>query len=278
MAIKDLAVAYNGSANSKAALSFAIQMCKKYDAALTGLHVHPPLNLDAQVRRWTPKDVLESLRKAGDEAVKSAEDDFRESVAAAGFAGTATWLVDEGQTNETLARLARYHDLLVIGQFSEAGETRTRVRAEDLVQRSGRPLIIVPNGYEVRPFAEYAAVAWDGSRPAARALGDAMQILETKKRLDVVRVGTAKAAAPASGAAGPDIVRHLKRHGIEARAIALTASRDRVGQTILGYCAEEQPDVLVMGAYGHARLREDIFGGVTRHILQNMNVPVFMAH
>ena len=168
MAIKDLAVAYNGSANSKAALSFAIQMCKKYDAALTGLHVHTPLDLEPQLRRWTPENVLESLRKAGDEAVKSSEADFRKNVAAAGFTGTAEWLVEEGPTNETLARLARYHDLLVIGQFSEAGETRTRVRAEDLVQRSGRPLIIVPNGYEVRPFAEYADSSASSKKSATR--------------------------------------------------------------------------------------------------------------
>ncbi len=274
MAIKDLAVAYNGSANSKAALSFAVQMCKKYDAALTGLHVRAPLNLEPHVRRWTSESVLDSLHKAGDEAVKATESDFRDAVSAAAFGGVVEWFVMEGHTNDALAHVARYHDILVIGQFSESGEKRSRVRAEDLVQHSGRPLIVVPNDYAVRPFTEYAAVAWDGSRPAARALADAMQILETKKRLDVVRVGARKAAE----VSGPDIVTHLKRHHIAAKAVSLTSTRDRVGQTILDYCAENQPDVLVMGAYGHARLREDLFGGVTRYVLQNMNVPIFMAH
>ena len=278
MAIKDLAVAFNGSVNSEAGLSFAVQMCKKYDAVLTGVHVRPPLNLEPQVRRWTSQSVLESLRQAGDEAVKATETDFRETVAAAGFHGPTEWLVVEGHINDTLAHIARYHDILVIGQFSEAGEKRARVRAEDLVQHSGRPLIIVPNGYEVRPFTEYAAVAWDGSRPAARALADAMQILETKKRLDVVRVGAGKKVAPGNKATGQDIVAHLKRHGIAAQAVTLTATRDRVGETILEYCDKNQPDVLVMGAYGHAQLREDLFGGVTRYILQNTTVPVLMAH
>lgn len=278
MAIRDLAVAYNGSANSKAALSLAIQMCKKYDAALTGLYVRLPLDVEPHVRRWMSKNILESLSKAGDKAVESTEADFRETITAAGFDGVAEWLVAEGETNEMLARLARYHDILVIGQFSKAGEARERVRAEDLVQRTGRPLVIVPNGYEVRPFAEYAAVAWDGSRPAARALADAMHILETKKRLDVVRVGTAKTPASGRRATGRDIVRHLERHGIAAHAVALTAGRDGIGQAILEHCDKNGPDVLVMGAYGHARLREDMFGGVTRHILQHMNVPVFMTH
>lgn len=279
MAIKDLAVAYNGSTNSKAALTFAIQMCKKYDAALTGLYVRMPLTFEPEVRRWVSKEVRDSLRKAGDEGVQSIETGFRETVASERFEGAVDWIVEEGQTNDHLARLARYYDLLLIGQFSEADDSkRVTVRAEDLVLRSGKPLIIVPNGYKVRRFEEYAAVAWDGSRPAARALADAMQILETKNRLDVVRVGAHRQGVEDDVAPGRDVVRHLRRHGIDARKISLTASKDSVGPTILDYCSENQPDVLVMGAYGHARLREDLFGGVTRHILQNMNVPVLMAH
>lgn len=278
MAIKDLAVAYNASSNAKAALSFAIQMCKKYDAALTGLHVHTPMALDQQVKKWTPKNVLESLEKAGQESIKAAEEEFR-SLAAAEFDGVVDWVTEIGQTNDHLANLARYYDMLIIGQFSEPGEIkRQHIRAEDLVMRAGRPLIVVPNGYEVRPFEEHAAVAWDGSRPAARALADAMQILETKKRLDIVRVGAEKSEAEDAAPPSRDIIRHLERHGVDARRIALMASREGIGRTILEYCRGTQPDVLVMGAYGHARLREDLFGGVTRHILQNMNVPVLMSH
>jgi nucleotide-binding universal stress UspA family protein len=279
MAIKDLAVAFNGSGNSKAALAFAIQMCRKYDAALTGLHVHLPLTLEPQLQRWTPKKVLESLKTAGEEGVRSIETEFRDEVAAAGFEGAVDWVVEEGQINEHLARLSRYYDLLVIGQFSEAGDKkRVTVRAEDLVLRSGKPLLIVPNGYQVQAFEEYAAVAWDGSRPAARALSDAMQILETKKRLDVVRVVAEGQPPPPDSDAARSVIRHLRRHGIDARRVGLSASKDGVGPAILGHCAENRPDVLVMGAYGHARLREELFGGVTRHILRNMNVPILMSH
>lgn len=277
MAIKDLAVAYNGSTNAKAALSFAIQMCKKYDAALNALHVRAPVSLEPHIQRWTPKTVLDSLKEAADESLRNIEKSFRDIVTEEGFKGQTDWVVEEGHTNDHLARLARYYDLLILGQFSEPDEIqRTTVRAEDLVHRAGKPVIIVPNGYKVRPFEEYAAVAWDGSRPAARALQDAMQILETKKRLDVVSVGAEKPRDDVSP--GRDIVRHLERHGIDARRVTLTASREGIGETIMNYCTENQPDVLVMGAYGHARLREDLFGGVTRHILKNMTVPVLMAH
>lgn len=278
MAIKDLAVAYNGSTNARAAIVFACQMGRKYGAAITGLHVRAPVQLDPQVRRWTPTSVLEGLEKAAEESVAAIEASFRETVAAEGFEGPVEWVVEEGPVNDHLAALGRYHDLLVIGQFSEPEDKRVRVRVEDLVQRLGGPLIVVPNGYTVRPFSEYAAVAWDGSRAAARALRDAMQILETKARLDVVRVRAEPKAKEEEAPAGRDLIRLLEGHGIEARRVALTAPRDKVGQAILGYCDEQQPDVLVMGAYGHARLREELFGGVTRHILRYMTVPVLMSH
>jgi nucleotide-binding universal stress UspA family protein len=276
MAIKDLAVAYNGSPNADAALDLAAQMCGKYDAALTGIFVSRPVEFEGRVERWITADVMETLRRAQKETTAGVEASFRDHLAANGFAGPVEWLALDGQPNAALARQARYHDILLLGQFSDPTDAGRPVRAEDLVLRAGKPLIIVPNNYVVQPFAEYAVVGWDGSRPAARALSDAMQILETKARIDVVCVtGSEEDRGPRSA---PKIIRHLERHGVDARPIVLKASREGVGATILGYCEENAPDVLVMGAYNHAKLREDLFGGVTRHILQNLTVPVMMAH
>ncbi len=278
MAIKDLAVCYNGSANADSALRYAIQMSKKYDATLTGLFIKSPIRFEGQVTRWISDDILKSLRNAEGEISHSIEASFREKVAAEAFTGPVEWLYEEGNPNDLLAQFARCFDLLLIGQFSDAANAKRHVRAEDIVLRSGKPLIVVPTSYRVRPFTEYAVVAWDGSRPAARALTDAMQILETKKRLDVVTISGAAESGKEPARPGPDIIRHLERHGIDARRIKLSASRDGIGATIIKYCEENDPDVLVMGALGHARLREDLFGSLTRHILRHMPVPVMMAH
>lgn len=276
MAIKDLAVAYNGSANADIAVDFAVQMCRKYDAALTGIYVSRPVEFEGRVERWITADVMETLRRAQADTAGGIEAGFRERATANGFAGPIEWVAHEGQPNAALARQTRYHDILLLGQFSDPTDAGRPVRAEDLVLRAGKPLVIVPNNYVVRPFTEYAVVAWDGSRPAARALSDAMQILETKTRIDVVCVtGSEEERAPRSA---PEIIRHLQRHGVDARQIILKAAREGVGGTILGYCEENAPDVLVMGAYNHAKLREDLFGGVTRHVLQNLNVPILMSH
>ena len=141
----------------------------------------------------------------------------------------------------------------------------------------GRPMLVVPVDKPVAAFSEYAVVAWDGSRPASRALSDAMQILETKKRLDVV---TVRPKGRKSGAEEDDceVIRHLQAHGIPAERVFLESGRDGIAAAILDYCETAKPDVLVVGAYGHARLREDIFGGVTRTIIERMNCPVLMSH
>ncbi|ESR26708.1 universal stress protein [Lutibaculum baratangense] len=275
MAIKDLAVAYNASANANAALKMAVQMCKKYGAALTGLYARAPIRFEGNVQRWISDDIMESLRSAENETAKEIGQKFRDQASAEGMTGSIEFVSDEGLPNAVIARQARYHDLLLLGQFSDPSDAGRNVRAEDLVLRAGRPLLIVPVNYEVRPFEEYAVVAWDGSRPAARALSDAMQILETKRRIDVVSV----TSGDGNGTKRVDnVITHLKKHGVDARAVPLKATREGVGGTILGYCTEQKPDILVMGAYGHAKLREDLFGGTTRHILEHMNVPVVMSH
>ncbi len=277
MAIKDLAVAFNASDNSRAAVKLAVQMCRKYEATLTGIYTHLPVKFESQVEIWISDEMKDSLEKADADTVAAIEDAFRAAVKESGFDGPVEWLSPTGRPNDLLAKSARYHDLLLIGQYSNPDRSQRRVRAEELVVNSGKPIVVVPLDYQVRPFTGHAVVAWDGSRPVARALSDAMQILETKERLDVVTVGR-PGAQPGKDGFGQDVVTYLSRHGINAKLTNLSASREGVGATILGYCSETDPDVLVMGAYGHARLREELFGGVTRHILENANVPVLMAH
>ena len=277
MAIKDLAVAYNGSGNADKTLGFALQMSKKYGANVTALHVHAPLHIESTIARWASKEVLNQLRETDARATEGIEKRFRERLAEEGFEGEVDWLVETGSTNEHLARMARCYDILLIGQSSVPGQNRHHVRAEDLVVRMGRPLLVIPENFEPHPFSEYAVVAWDGSRPASRALSDAMQILETKKRIDVVTVGP-KDEKKEPRTSDSHVVRHLRRHGVEAEHVLLEAGKDGVGAAILGHCGKTKPDVLVMGAYGHARLREDLFGGVTHHVLTRMNVPVLLSH
>ena len=279
MAIKDLLVAYDGNESSRRAVRFAIQMAKKYDASVTGLHVYSEERFESHVRRWIPKEVLQNLHEAQLDVEKSIENSFNEEVAAAGFKGKTNWIIHQGRPDTLMPRYARYFDMLVAGQFSNVDQTGSgSLNAEGLLLRSGKPLIVVPRNYEPKPFKEEAAVAWDGSRSAARALTDAMQILETKKRLEVIRLIESDEKKELRVLPEHDLISHLQAHGINAELEQLKPGKRSAGQTILDRCAEIEPDVLVMGAYGRGSFGALIFGSTARYVLSNMQVPVLMSH
>ena len=279
MAIKDLLVAYDGNDASQKAVQLAVQMSLKYDAAITGVHIFRTETYESHIRRWIPDDVLERMKDAELGVEHTIESAFRAQIAEAGYKGEPQWITAQGHSNILLPRFARYFDLMLIGQFTSAwGNERRTVQPEELVTRAGKPVIVVPKGLEVRPFKEEAVVSWDGSRSAARALSDAMQILETKKRLDVVTVDADGETGTATMPPEIDIIAHLGRHGINAKAVRLSTTGKSVGQSVLDYCSETAPDMLVMGAFGRGKLGDMLFGGVTRYVLQNMTVPVLISH
>jgi len=279
MAIKDLLVAYDGNEASEKALEFALRMGAKYEAMVTGINVTTPEHIESHVRRWMSKDMLDSLKASRDEAVAGIEAKFREHVAQSGYAGKTGWLVEEGPPDLTLARSARFYDVLLIGQFITAFKAERRtVDPAELLLRAGKPVIIVPKDYEVRDFKEEAAVAWDGSRYAARALTDAMQILETKKKLDVLKVSGDAKADKIAAMPGLDIVIHLQRHGITTNVVEMDAKSGPIGELLVRHCKATDPDVLVMGAYGRGTFGAQLFGRVTQHVLQHHTVPVLLSH
>jgi nucleotide-binding universal stress UspA family protein len=277
MAIKDLLVAYQADKGSRKALECALQMARKYGASVSGACIHIPNRYEKEASRWVSKDIVEILRRTDQETREKVEKSFRDDLRALGQRDDHEWIELTGSPSLLLARLSRYFDLLVTGQFSITEGGGSALQPEELIRRSGKPAIIVPEAYEARPFKEEAVVAWDGSSSAARALADAMQILETKKRIDVVTVETDGAIQRTGWIGDHDVIKHLERHGVAGRYVPLRRDGS-VGRTLLDYCEAHQPDVLVMGAFGRGKLGAMLFGGVSRYVLQHQNVPVLMSH
>jgi nucleotide-binding universal stress UspA family protein len=119
-------------------------------------------------------------------------------------------------------------------------------------------------------------VCWDGSRAATRAVADSMPLLKKAKLVEIVMV--ASKPGKADEIPGADLGQHLARHGLKVEVKRITSSEIDVPSTILSYAADSSADMIVMGGYGHSRLREFILGGVTRGILETMTVPVLMSH
>jgi nucleotide-binding universal stress UspA family protein len=270
MAIKNILVAFDGSEGAVAALRLGLRMAEKYGAHLTGLlpHGHPThyRHLLAQ-----HSDLAKAIAENEARVMAEAERQFRVQ---AGDRADMHWMRLDAPGDTAIVEAARYFDVALIGQFDEArDETAFALHPDRIALQSGRPIIVVPRGYD-QPLSEHAAIAWDGQRAAARALSDAMQILETKERVTILTVGRGEAESPS----GERLRQHLLRHGIEPKWIVLEPKGSSIGQAIVAWCGENAPGILVMGAYEHSKFREDVIGGTTNTVLRHITTPILMAH
>jgi nucleotide-binding universal stress UspA family protein len=179
---------------------------------------------------------------------------------------------------DALATNARYADLVIVGQPDPDDADGPQGLPEEVTLRSGRPSLLVPYIGPAATLGQRITVAWDASREAARAVNDAMPLLERAQAVTVVTVNPRETPFGHGEQPGADIALHLARHGIKVDVERVESRDVDVANTILSHIADRGTDLLVMGAYGHSRLRELVLGGVTRTILHDMTVPVFMAH
>ena len=140
-------------------------------------------------------------------------------------------------------------------------------------------MLVIPDEGEFRPFGREIAVAWKASREATRAVFDALPLLVKAKHVRLVTVKDASEATTGSNQAlGTDLADCLLRYGIDAQTEAIAGGDMSVGESLLDYAGRRYQDMIVMGLYGHSRFREFLLGGVSRHILQHMTVPILFAH
>jgi nucleotide-binding universal stress UspA family protein len=177
---------------------------------------------------------------------------------------------------DLVVEVARLRDLTIIPHGGPA--TFQQPITETVIFESGRPVLIVPAEIKWKGSArlDTISIAWDFSRPAARALGDALPLLQRAKTVRVVTVVNEKTIE--TRRRGSDLARHLAVHGIEVTIDEIDAAGNSIGDVLGGYAVDRELDLLVMGAYGHSRLREFILGGATRSIISNPPSPVFLSH
>jgi nucleotide-binding universal stress UspA family protein len=180
---------------------------------------------------------------------------------------------------DLLVREARLRDLAIIPAVPESDYYRWddyRWYAESILFGSGRPLLALP----LRPPGELAlrrvVIAWDGSRAAARAVADAVSILEHAKEIRVLTVVNERELSGESPAM--ELSSYLARRGLAAEVDLVDAAGRQIGEALNAYIASNEPDLLVMGAYGHSRVREFILGGATLSMLSKPTLPILLSH
>jgi len=171
---------------------------------------------------------------------------------------------------------AKLRDLTIVPV--PAGEHFDQWYAESIIFGSGRPTLIAPHTRKrAGAFAlDTVAVAWDFSRPAARAVADALLILEKAKRVSVVTITNEKVID--TKRSGAELAKHLARHGVNVVLDTVDAAGLGIGDVLESYVTSRNADVLVMGAYGHSRIREFILGGATQSMLSRPPLPIFFSH
>jgi nucleotide-binding universal stress UspA family protein len=272
MAIKDVVVVLDAS--SRTVGPYAASLASLFGAHLTAtMLVHDPTASVAWPEASVP--LLTSVLESSREEARRVLEAFATTAQGLGVAvETEPVEVTLGLPGRALGPLARHFDLAVIEQPNPDAPGDREIMVESVLFESGRPALIVPY-VPIAPFRlETVLVAWDGSATAARALGDAMPFLERAKRVEILIIADEPSETEASG---QRIVHHLERHGIDAQLHRLPSAGD-VASTLLSHAFDAQADLMVMGGYGHSRVREFILGGATRGILEAMTLPVLMAH
>ncbi|HEY6258780.1 MAG TPA: universal stress protein [Xanthobacteraceae bacterium] len=273
--IQDMVVNLTGGAPQEFAADYAISLAKLFDAHIAGIgFIYEPV-IPGTVLGGIPTDLIDAQREENTKAAKAATGRFEAAARAAGLSAE-TRILDASVAGaaDLFGRIARRFDLAVVGQARPREGASEELLIEGALFESGRPLVVVPFTQTQAVTLEHVLVCWDASRPATRAIADALPFLKRAKAIDVVAVSVERGKG--SELVGTNMARHLARHGLKVELKRVSSSD--VASTIRAHAAEIGADFMVMGGYGHSRLREFILGGVTRTILTSSTIPVLMSH
>src|SRR5215216_3016926 len=275
--IKDVVVALSVGGTRDAAADYAISVAAAFEAHVTGVAFAYEPVIPGTVLGGFPYDFIEASRAESRKAAGAAVARFDRAANNAGVSAESriseTTLVGAA---ELFGRMARRFDLAVVAQGEPDKVVGQDLVIEAALFQSGRPVIAVPYIQTVALALNRVLVGGDGSQTAARAIGDAMPLLARAQAVDVVIVATDRPKR--DEITGADMAHHLARHGLTVDVRRIVANDVDVANTLLSYAADSSADLIVMGGYGHSRVREFVLGGATRGILQAMTVPVLMSH
>jgi nucleotide-binding universal stress UspA family protein len=287
MALKDLLVWLDRTNRTSAHLRLAADLARRHGSCLTALYV----------RGWKPAQLAQ--RKTAELAGRSLADleDLNESVSAAMDASAVkaqaevqqvaaeygiqiTWRVAAGDASRVLPQYARYADLCILDGEIPAGSTSAGYRfSEEMLFVAGRPVLMVPQMRAPAVLGAHAAIAWNSSRAAARAINDALPLLERCERTTVIAINPSEFIDRHGSLPLHNLLEHLQRHGIAARSVEVTGvASAAIADTLQERALAEGADLLVAGGHGHMWLRDVLLGSVTRDLLSRLRLPVMMSH
>jgi nucleotide-binding universal stress UspA family protein len=276
--IKDIIVNLEHQVERDPARDFAISIAEMCDTHIAGVAFAYSPDFPDYTMMVLPSDILEQMVAESERSARAAIERFDEAARRSLISAEHRLLRTIGaEAPAMLSILARRFDLSVFMQ-SEPGRVDNDDMIETALFQSGRPLIVVPYIQRDGLNLERVVCCWDGSRAAARAFNDALPLLAKATSVHLLIVLNEKTNTENKEVRGVEIATHLARHDVKVQIETVPGPDIDVTDSILSYVADNSGTLVVMGGYGHAKLREVILGGVTREMLKSMTVPVFMSH
>jgi len=277
MPYKTILMHLNHAARAAQLLDAGVQLARAFDAHLIGLHVFPAYRLRPPIPLPIGQDILGNIASQIEEETNKIKAQFDEATKQQTFVSEWRRVTSERvDPADIVLNHAHATDLVVANQADPNWDLCSILDFPDrLAIEAGRPVLVIPNGYVFSNIPKTITLAWKNSRESARAAFDALPLLQCAEQVHVITVQEDD-TSPDS----PDdleIATALDRHGVKVTVTFVPASSTSSAEEIHRR-ATEQSELLVMGAYGQSRFRQFVFGGVTRHILQNMKLPVLFSH
>jgi len=276
--IKDIIVNLELNRSRDGVCDYAISVAESFNAHLVGAAFAGILSVPNYFMPGLPPYVFDEALRESNRLASEALERF-ESLAKRRGLSIECRLDAENNSSpaENFSAMARHFDLSIVMQSDESRDLDNGLLIESALFDSGRPMVIVPFIQKGGLDLKRVICCWDGSSAAARAINDSLPFLKKAAATELFIVTNEKTEG-ANGLCGVDMASHLARHQVKVEVAALPGADVDVANVILSHAADCGASMIVMGGYGHSRLREFVLGGATRGILSTMTVPVFMSH
>lgn len=279
MSYRDIAVHLTLDPRNQTRTQLAINLARRFGARVSGLYTVPPPNVPYYMGEYIPTELIQKQMDEAQRASVGARESFLSMCGNAGI--EHRWLSSDMAPVEALRLAARASDVVLVGQPDPNPDDPasipygTDVLPHELALQAGRPVLAVPYAGEIGEIGRRVLIGWNGKREAARAVHDAMPLLRGAEVVHLVVVAPEKKGRTPLA----EITEHLQRHGLRLETAVVDGNgTKKVGQVLMAEAQARGADMLVMGAFGHSRLREMVFGGVTETVLSGMTLPVLLSN
>lgn len=283
MAYKTILTHFNDEQRFAGMIKTSVQLAGANGAHLVGMAVMPPIII-VPGSEADAGAVIEDHRTQYKPQIDRMREGFAAAISEAGVSGEWLELDCEnenpfGDVGTVAVQQARMADLVIASTVNPAWSLSGYLDVpETLIMNSGRPVLLLPNPPVPALVGRRVLLAWNDSREAVRAAFDAMPVLSRADTVLVAQLGEANRREGARENSAKGILAVLARHGVKGEVLPAASGGGNIGAALLDLAKSNNADLMVMGCYGHSRLRELVLGGASRHVLQHVRVPVLLSH